>query len=118
MPSPAPAPLIERLRHRKLVQWGVAYLAGSWLLLQVLGLIAEPFAWPALVMRAAVVVLAVGFFVALVLAWYHGERGEQRVSSIELLMLAGILVVAGAAITWVSGAGASGIQAAGRRKPR
>jgi TolB-like protein len=39
--------------------------------------------------------MAVGFLAILVLAWYHGERGAQRVTGIELVMLAGILVIAG-----------------------
>ncbi len=96
-----PESLVERLKRRKLVQWAVAYLAGAWLVLQVLGLLAQPFAWPDLVLRAATVLLAIGFFAALVLAWYHGEKGAQRASGVEILMLAGILVIAGAAVAFV-----------------
>jgi TolB-like protein/Flp pilus assembly protein TadD len=92
----------EALKQRKLVQWGVAYLAGAWLLLQVLSLLAQPFAWPNLVLRAAAVVLGVGFFAVLVVAWYHGEKGEQRMNGMELLMLAGILVVAGVGVSLVA----------------
>ena len=97
-----PNPLLARLRQRKLVQWALAYLAGAWLLLQLLDLLAQPFAWPDLVLRAATVVLAVGFFAALVLAWYHGERGGQRVTTIELAMLTGILIVAGVGVALVN----------------
>ena len=39
--------------------------------------------------------MIVGFFVTLVLAWYHGERGAQRVSGTELLILALLLVLGG-----------------------
>jgi hypothetical protein len=31
-------------------------------------------------LRGIAVAAGVGFFVVLVLAWYHGERGAQRVS--------------------------------------
>jgi len=96
---------LSRLKERKLVHWAVAYLAGAWLALQVLDLLATPFAWPALVMRAATVLLAIGFLAVLVLAWYHGERGRQRVSGIELLMLAGILGIAAAATGLVARGG-------------
>ncbi|NJD10240.1 MAG: tetratricopeptide repeat protein [Gemmatimonadetes bacterium] len=97
------------LSRRKLGHWALAYLAGAWLLLQVLDLLAQPFAWPARVLRAATAVLAVGFLAVLVLAWYHGEKGAQRVSGVELLMLAGILVLAGAAVAIVGrGARAGG----------
>jgi adenylate cyclase len=94
--------LLSRLRERKLVHWAVAYLAGSWLVLQVLDLLAQPFAWPMLVMRAATVLLAIGFLAALVVAWYHGERGAQRATGIEVLMLTGILALAAAAVAFVS----------------
>ncbi|HET9984290.1 MAG TPA: tetratricopeptide repeat protein [Longimicrobiales bacterium] len=93
--------LVARVRARKLGQWAVAYLASAWLVLQILSLLAQPFAWPDLVLRAATVLLAIGLLAVLVLAWYHGERGAQRVTGIELLMLAGILVLAGAAVTLV-----------------
>jgi len=36
---------LAHLRERKLAHWAIAYLAGAWLLLQVLGLLAQPFVW-------------------------------------------------------------------------
>jgi TolB-like protein/Tfp pilus assembly protein PilF len=89
---------LERLKERKLFQWALAYLAGAWVVLQVMEVTAEPFGWPLAVQRGITVLLAVGFFVTLVLAWYHGEKGRQRASGVELLILAGILVIAGAAV--------------------
>lgn len=93
---------LERIRQRKLFQWAAAYLAGAWLVLQVTDVIGEQFAWPSALLRSITALLAVGFFAALVIAWYHGEKGQQRVSGIELLMLAGILVVAGTLVSLVS----------------
>lgn len=103
-----PPSVLARLAGRKIVHWGLAYLAGAWLVLQVLDLLAQPFAWPDLVMRAATVVLGLGFFAALVVAWYHGEKGAQRASGVELLMLAGILAIAAAAVAFVSRGGSGG----------
>jgi adenylate cyclase len=103
---------LDRLRKSKLFQWALAYLAGAWLILQVLDLMTQPFAWPDLVMRAATVLLGVGFFAVLVLAWYHGEQGRQKASGVELLMLAGILLIAGVAVTLVSRSGMSAAPAA------
>jgi TolB-like protein/Tfp pilus assembly protein PilF len=94
-------PVLEELRQRKLVQWGLAYLAGAWVALQLVTILGDQFGWPASVQQGATILLAFGFFVALVVAWYHGEKGRQRVSGPELLMVAGILVVAGAAIALV-----------------
>lgn len=92
---------LQRLRERKLFQWGVAYLAGAWLLLQVLDLLSATYGWPAFVMRSMPVLLVAGFFATLVLAWYHGEQGRQRVTGPELLALTSILLVAGLAVAWV-----------------
>ncbi len=87
--------LLQRLRERKLVQWALAYLAGAWVLLQVIGLVGQQFDWPSAMLRGITVAAGVGFFVVLVLAWYHGERGAQRVSATELLIVTLLLVIGG-----------------------
>src|SRR5690348_365845 len=89
------AKLLARLKQRKLVQWALAYLAGAWAVLQALGLAADSYDWPHRVMQIAFAAIAVGFAIALVLAWYHGEKGRQRVSSAELLLIALVLAVGG-----------------------
>ena len=88
----------ERLKQRKLVQWALAYVAGSFALIQVLDIVAQRFGWPEQTVRFLIIALAIGFFVVLVLAWYHGERGTQRVSGTELLILALLLTIGGAVI--------------------
>src|SRR5690348_15754173 len=84
-----------RLKQRKLVQWALAYVAAAWAVLQALGLAVDSYDWPHGVMRVAFAVIALGFVVALVLAWYHGERGAQRVSGAELLLIALVLAIGG-----------------------
>jgi len=79
-----------RLRDRRVVQWSLAYLAGAWLVLQVASDLADPWGIPGGWIRALTVILAVGFPAAVVIAWYHGEKGRQRVSGPEILILAGI----------------------------
>ena len=91
--------LWQRLKQRKLVQWAVAYLAASWGLLQILDLAADNYGWPTLVVRLAFGVIALGFVVTLVLAWYHGERGIQKVSGTELLVLT-LLFAIGGGLLW------------------
>lgn len=95
---PAETPLdrfVERLKRRKIGQWGLAYLAAAWAALEGLSAVADAWAVSTAVQRAAQVVLVVGFPVTLVLAWYHGERGQQRVTGAELLILALLLAIAG-----------------------
>ncbi|MEO7053278.1 MAG: hypothetical protein ABI128_16585 [Rhodanobacter sp.] len=88
---------IERLKQRKLVQWALAYAAAAFALIQVLDIVAQRFGWPDSVERFTIVAMAVGFFVTLVLAWYHGERGVQKTTSTELLILALLLTIGGVA---------------------
>jgi TolB-like protein/predicted negative regulator of RcsB-dependent stress response len=90
------------MKQRKLVQWALAYLAGAWALLQLLDMMAASYGWPTLVMRVGLGAASLGFVVVLVLAWYHGERGAQKVSGTELLLLALVLAVGGA-LVWRSG---------------
>ena len=89
----------QSLKQRKLVQWAVAYVAAAFALLQGIDIVAQRFDWPEQTMRFVIVALSVGFFVTLVLAWYHGERGAQRVSGTELLILA-LLLAMGGGLLW------------------
>jgi TolB-like protein/Tfp pilus assembly protein PilF len=93
---------LVRLKQRKLVQWALAYLAGAWALLQVLEMASGSYGWPAFVMRLAFGLAVLGSIVTLVLAWYHGERGMQKVSGTELLLIALVLAVGGT-LVWRSG---------------
>jgi len=87
------------LRQRKIVQWALAYVAAAFALIQVLDVVAQRFGWSDSIERALIIALAIGFFVTIVLAWYHGERGAQRASGMELLILA-LLLTIGGAIAW------------------
>jgi len=91
-----------KLRRRKVVQWGLAYAAGAWALLQVIGFLADAFHWHDSTKQVAAIVLAVGLPIALALAWYHGDRGQQRVSGAEFAILSVMLVIGGG-ILWLYG---------------
>jgi TolB-like protein len=103
---------LDRLRQRKIVQWALAYMAGAFALLQAADIIGQRFGWADGVLRGLIVVLAVGFLVALVLAWYHGERGAQRVTGIEVSLLA-LLLAIGGGILWRVAASGRGAAAEG-----
>lgn len=87
--------LIARLKQRKLVQWALAYVAAAFALLQGIDIVATRFGWPDAVERLLIIAICIGFFVTLLLAWYHGEQGRQRASGTELLLIALVLAVGG-----------------------
>jgi TolB-like protein/lipoprotein NlpI len=95
------------MKERKLVQWAIAYLAGAWFVVEATGLVVDQFTWPVLVGKVVTIFAFFGFFVVLVLAWYHGEKGRQKVSGPELLMIALLLLLSGGVLSIVGGAGES-----------
>ncbi|MGH8115118.1 MAG: tetratricopeptide repeat protein, partial [Rhodanobacteraceae bacterium] len=91
--------LWQRLKQRKLVQWAIAYVAFAFALIQGVDVVAQQFGWPEGLRRGITLALVLGFFVVLVLAWYHGERGAQRVTGTELLIIA-LLLAVGGGVLW------------------
>jgi len=83
----------DRLRRRKVVQWGLLYVAGTWGLLQGVAYLRDTFNLPQAVQQIATLLLVIGLPIVLVLAWYHGDRGEQRVRGPELAIVTLLLVL-------------------------
>ena len=79
-----PSGIWDRLRRRKVVQWGLAYSAGAWGLLQGLSYSIATFQWPPILQPLATLALLMGLPIVLVIAWYHGDKGQQRVTVAEL----------------------------------
>ena len=88
-----------RLRRRKVVQWGIVYVAGAWGLLQGLEYFGDTFDWPEQVQQLATLALLIGLPIVLVLAWYHGDRGEQRVRGTEFAIIT-LLFLLGGGVFW------------------
>ena len=102
--DPVPAPgndFWDRLRRRKVVQWGIAYVAGAWGLLQGFAYLSSVFGWSSTLQRPVTTALLIGLPIALVLAWYHGDRGHQRVSGREFAILTVLLLMGGGIFWWV-----------------
>src|SRR5688572_12032297 len=87
-----------RLRRRKVVQWSVAYVAAAWALLQGLEFLAGIYGWPTAFLRVVTLALALGVPIVVTLAWYHGDRGEQRVGGTELTIVALLCLLGGGAV--------------------
>ncbi len=88
-----------KLSRRKVAQWGIAYAAGAWGFLQGLQYVSDAFGWPAQLRQVAILGLLVGLPIVLVIAWYHGDRGEQRITRTELAIVT-LLFLLGGGIFW------------------
>ena len=95
---------LARLKQRKLVQWALAYIAAAFAFLQGIDIVAAKFGWPDTIERLLIIAICVGFFITLLLAWYHGDQGRQRASGTELLLVALVLAVGGGFLWKVAGA--------------
>jgi len=91
--------LWDKLRRRKVVQWGIIYAAGAWGFLQGLAYVTDTFHWPARIQQFTTLGLLIGLPIVLVTAWYHGDRGQQRVSSAELIIIT-LLFLVGGGVFW------------------
>ena len=83
------------LGRRKVVQWGLAYSATAWTLLQGLEYASETFHWAEPVRQLTTLIAVMGLPVVVVVAWYHGDRGNQRVKRTEVFILAALFLVGG-----------------------
>jgi len=75
--------LISELRRRNVLRMAVAYLAGSWLFLQVVETLQPVFGFDDTTLRYFVIALAIGFIPALAISWAfewtpEGLRREQE----------------------------------------
>ena len=89
----------DRLRRRKVVQWGIAYAAGAWGFLQGLAYVSSLLEWPAQLQKLTGLALLIGLPVARTLAWFHGDRGHRRVTRTELAILT-LLFLLGGGLFW------------------
>jgi len=89
----------EQVRRRKVGQWGVLYATGAWGFLQGLGYLTELFGGPTELPRVVALALLAGLPEVLVVAWFHGDRGDQRVTGTELALTT-LLFLLGGGFFW------------------
>ena len=78
--------LFSELKRRNVLRVAAAYVAVSWLLIQVTETLFPVFGLPDAAIRAVVILLAIGFIPAVVSAWaFELELGELLKSHRELM---------------------------------
>ncbi|HET7609564.1 MAG TPA: hypothetical protein VFL84_12860 [Gammaproteobacteria bacterium] len=88
-----------RVQEHKIIQWGLGYLGAAFALAQGAELVGNAFDWPDVVGRILILALIAGLPVALALAWFHGHRGQQRVSTGELWVISALVLLGGIFVT-------------------
>ncbi len=90
----------DALRRRKVVQWGILYVAGAWGFLQGFEFLSDTYGWPLQLQQLATLALLIGLPIVLALAWYHGDRGQQRVTVAEFAIITLLLMIGGGALAF------------------
>ncbi len=75
----------NELRRRNVFRVGIAYIVGAWLLVQAADLALDVIGAPDIVLRSVVVLLALGFFPAVIFAWAFEmtPEGLKRESEVD-----------------------------------
>jgi TolB-like protein/Tfp pilus assembly protein PilF len=111
--------LFAELKRRNVIRMGGLYLVGAWLLIQIAETLLPAFDVPGWVLRAIIIVLALGFLPALVFSWVYELTPEglkrdaevdparsiapqtaQRMDRLILAGLAAVIVVVAADRFW------------------
>ncbi len=93
--------LFKQFRERRIVQILLSYAAAGWVALEAVSQFVERGVLPDLFYLVLLVWVIGGGAATAVLGWYHGEKGHQSVTRLEivLLVLVGLFTVAGTANT-------------------
>lgn len=86
--------LIRQLRERHVLRTAVLYLGAGWVGLEFIGFVVENYGFQRAVLDCALLLIGLGFLVALIVSWYHGAGGRQNVPRSEGMMV-GALLLAG-----------------------
>ena len=84
------ASIWSELRRRNVFRVGIAFLAASWLLIQVADVVLSNFAAPAWIIQALIFSLALSFPFVLALAWFYELTPEGVKSASELKVVEGV----------------------------
>ncbi len=91
--------ILERIKHHKVAQWTLAYAALAYTLLHGAEMLSSSLGWPHGLIRAFTILLLIGAPCVATLAWYHGHRGQQKVTASEFMIIA-LLLALGGAFLW------------------
>lgn len=94
--------LVSELKQRRFIPLLTGYLAGGWIVLEVVDQLTGNDVLPPIFYPLALTLLICGIPAVAVVAWFHGARGDQKPPAREVVMLASLGVVALAVTGYVA----------------
>lgn len=91
----------KELKERRLVQIVASYAVGGWVAVSIIGEVIDRGVLPEIVYRVLLVLYFGGLVAAVITGWFHGEKGHQNVTRLEVILLSivGVLTLAAGAQT-------------------
>lgn len=85
---------LKKLRERRIVQIVFAYGAAGWIVLEAVNQFVERGVVPEFLYSVVLIWYLVGFAGSATIGWYHGERGDQKASPFEVVLLSVLAILA------------------------
>ena len=85
--------LLHELKKRRLWQFGTAYGAGGWVVLEALDQLVGNEILPGFLYQLGLVLFLSGIPGVLIVTWFHGARGDQKATRLEQALLGVVGVV-------------------------
>ena len=86
--------LLEPLSKKHLVRTAIVYIGGAWLLLEATGFFVDNYDLSRNFIDVVVLLVVLGFPAALIVSWFHGEKGRQEMARSEGALLLTLAVLA------------------------
>ncbi len=75
------------LNKRRLFQIAVIYVGAAWVFIEITDFVVGNYGFSRKVLDTVVLLVLLGFPAVLVIAWFHGEKGHQRIQRAEMSLL-------------------------------
>ena len=85
--------LLEKIRKRRMLQIALVYVGAAWLGVEITDFIVGTYSFSRKVLDTVVFLAILGFPAFLVIGWYHGERGPQRIRRAEAWLLVTLITL-------------------------
>ena len=84
-----PSSFWQELKRRKVVRVIIGYLASSYVLLELISIISEPFRLPEWTLRFVFIILCIGFVITVIISWIYDftPKGIKKTESAKVIKL-------------------------------
>jgi TolB-like protein/Tfp pilus assembly protein PilF len=75
-----------KLKERKVFRTLIIYLGGAWVVIQVIALFIDRYNLTGFIFDVLMILIVTGIPGSVIIAWFHGESGAQKVTKLEITL--------------------------------